>query len=50
VHAPDNLGDRIYDHPHHPTNEAVQKRTRERMEEIKRRRPQASQNKPEEKT
>ena len=35
---PDNLRDRIY---YHPTNEGVEKRIRERMEEIKRRRPQA---------
>jgi putative ATPase len=32
---PDNLRDRIY---YHPTNEGVEKRIRERMEEIKRRR------------
>jgi len=35
---PDNLRDRTY---YHPTNEGVEKRIRERMEEIKRRRPQA---------
>jgi putative ATPase len=36
---PDNLRDRSY---YHPTNEGVEKRIRERMEEIKRRRAQAS--------
>jgi len=36
---PDNLRDRTY---YHPTNEGVEKRIRERMEEIKRRRSQAS--------
>ena len=35
---PDNLRDRSY---YHPTNEGVEKRIRERMEEIKRRRSQA---------
>ena len=35
---PDNLRDRTY---YHPTNEGVEKRIRERMEEIKRRRAQA---------
>src|SRR5438876_3442112 len=35
---PDNLRDRIY---YHPTNEGVEKRIRERLEEIKRRRSQA---------
>jgi len=35
---PDNLRDRSY---YHPTNEGVEKRIRERMEEIKRRRAQA---------
>jgi putative ATPase len=35
---PDNLRDRTY---YHPTNEGVEKRFRERMEEIKRRRSQA---------
>ena len=35
---PDNLRDRTY---YHPTNEGVEKRIRERMEEIKRRRLQA---------
>jgi putative ATPase len=35
---PDNLRDRTY---YHPTNEGVEKRIRERMEEIKRRRSQA---------
>ena len=37
---PDNLRDRTY---YHPTNEGVEKRIRQRMEEIKRRRPQAGQ-------
>jgi len=36
---PDNLRDRTY---YHPTNEGVEKRIRERMEEIKRRRSQAA--------
>src|ERR1700675_4286448 len=36
---PDNLRDRTY---YHPTNEGVEKRIRERMEEIKRRRSSAS--------
>ena len=36
---PDNLRDRTY---YHPTNEGVEKRIRERMEEIKRRRFQAA--------
>jgi putative ATPase len=36
---PDNLRDRTY---YHPINEGVEKRIRERMEEIKRRRSQAS--------
>jgi len=36
---PDNLRDRTY---YHPTNEGVEKRIRERMEEIKRRRSQAN--------
>ncbi len=36
---PDNLRDRTY---YHPTNEGIEKRIRERMEEIKRRRSQAS--------
>jgi putative ATPase len=35
---PDNLRDRTY---YHPTNEGVEKRIRERMEEIKRRRARA---------
>jgi putative ATPase len=35
---PDNLRDRTY---YHPTNEGVEKRIREWMEEIKRRRSQA---------
>jgi putative ATPase len=35
---PDNLRDRTY---YHPTNEGVEKRIRERMAEIKRRRSQA---------
>ena len=34
---PDNLRDRTY---YHPTSEGVEKRIRERMEEIKRRRAQ----------
>ncbi len=37
---PDNLRDRTY---YHPTNEGVEKRIRERLEEIKRRRSRASQ-------
>ena len=37
---PDNLRDRTY---YHPTNEGIEKRIRERMEEIKRRRSQAGQ-------
>ena len=37
---PDNLRDRTY---YHPTNEGVEKRIRERMEEIKRRRSKAGQ-------
>jgi putative ATPase len=36
---PDNLRDRVY---YHPTNEGVEKRIRERMEEIKKRRTQAA--------
>ena len=36
---PDNLRDRTY---YHPTSEGVEKRIRERMAEIKRRRSQAS--------
>jgi putative ATPase len=36
---PDNLCDRTY---YHPTSEGVEKRIRERMEEIKRQRPKAS--------
>ena len=36
---PDNLRDRVY---YRPTNEGVEKRIRERMEEIKKRRAQAS--------
>jgi putative ATPase len=35
---PDNLRDRSY---YHPTSEGVEKRIRERMEEIKRKRTQA---------
>ncbi|MGE0406990.1 MAG: replication-associated recombination protein A [Candidatus Korobacteraceae bacterium] len=35
---PDNLRDRVY---YHPTNEGVEKRIRERLEEIRRRRAQA---------
>lgn len=38
---PDNLRDRVY---YHPTNEGIEKRIRERLEEIKKRR-QAAQNK-----
>jgi putative ATPase len=41
---PDNLRDRTY---YHPTNEGVEKRIRERMEEIKRRRSQVSKPDPE---
>jgi len=40
---PDNLRDRVY---YHPTNEGLEKRIRERMEEIKRQRSQASENDP----
>jgi putative ATPase len=40
---PDNLRDRIY---YQPTNEGVEKRIRERLEEIKRRRSRASENAP----
>jgi putative ATPase len=36
---PDNLRDRVY---YHPTGEGVEKRIRERLEEIKRRRSQAA--------
>ena len=36
---PDNLRDRIY---YHPTNEGVEKRIRERLEEIRRRRSQTA--------
>jgi putative ATPase len=39
---PDNLRDRRY---YHPTNEGVEKRIRERMDEVKRRRTQASADK-----
>jgi putative ATPase len=35
---PDNLRDRTY---YHPTNEGMEKRIRDRMEEIKRRRSKA---------
>ena len=37
---PDNLKDRIY---YHPTNEGIEKRIRERMEEIKRKRSRAGE-------
>jgi putative ATPase len=37
---PDNLRDRVY---YRPTNEGIEKRIRERMEEIKRQRSQAHQ-------
>ena len=40
---PDNLRDRDY---YHPTNEGVEKRIRERLEEIKRRRSQAAKGAP----
>ena len=40
---PDNLRDRTY---YHPTNEGVEKRIRERMEEIKRRRSQTARSDP----
>ena len=40
---PDNLKDRTY---YHPTNEGVEKRIRERLEEIKRRRKQTQQESP----
>jgi putative ATPase len=40
---PDNLRDRIY---YHPTSEGVEKRIRERLEEIKRRRSQAAKGVP----
>jgi putative ATPase len=43
---PDNLRDRVY---YRPTSEGVEKRIRERMEEIKRRRAQATAQPPEEK-
>jgi putative ATPase len=36
---PDNLRDRVY---YHPTGEGVEKRIRERLEEIRRRRSQAA--------
>ncbi len=36
---PDNLRDRVY---YRPTNEGVEKRIRERMDEIKKRRAQAA--------
>ena len=38
---PDNLRGRVY---YQPTSEGIEKRIRERMEEIKRQRSQASQN------
>ncbi len=41
---PDNLRDRTY---YHPTSEGVERRIRERMEEIKRRRSQGERNVPE---
>ena len=37
---PDNLRDRVY---YHPTNEGIEKRIRERMEEIKRQRSRAAE-------
>ncbi len=40
---PDNLSGRVY---YHPTNEGVEKRIRERMEEIKRQRSRASESGP----
>jgi len=39
---PDNLLDRVY---YHPTNEGIEKRIRERMEEIKKLRPAVARNK-----
>ena len=41
---PDNLRDRVY---YHPTNEGIEKRIRERMEEIKRQRSRARGDAPE---
>jgi putative ATPase len=41
---PDNLRDRTY---YHPTNEGIEKRIRERLEEIRKRRVGLSQNRPE---
>jgi putative ATPase len=38
---PDNLRDRVY---YHPTNEGIEKRIRERLDEIKRRRAQTGEN------
>ncbi len=43
---PDNLRDRIY---YHPTNEGIEKRIRERLEEIKRQRARAAQHETSEK-
>jgi putative ATPase len=40
---PDNLRDRVY---YHPTNEGIEKRIRDRMEEIKRLRPGSRANRP----
>jgi putative ATPase len=40
---PDNLRDRVY---YHPTNEGIEKRIRDRMEEIKRLRPGSPANRP----
>jgi putative ATPase len=40
---PDNLRDRTY---YHPTDEGVEKRIRERMDQIKRRRTPATGNEP----
>jgi putative ATPase len=36
---PDNLRDRVY---YHPTNEGIEKRIRERLEQIRRMHPQGS--------
>jgi putative ATPase len=40
---PDNLRDRVY---YHPTSEGIEKRIRERLEEIKRRRAEAGKHAP----
>jgi putative ATPase len=40
---PDNLRNRIY---YHPTSEGVEKRIRERLEEIRKRRPESSKSEP----